>query len=184
MIDTFQWFVWPVDSELHEGFGWQAAGADSPQARRLQCLLAEARAAGVPTRVLFGILLDWARQLERLTQADAWHGKLSSAISATDAALYRPGEQAPKSLRFTLTAIEALEAGPDTETPALRAARLLASHALEIVWHDRETKPETAWDCAVSMLAAIADAVDPAELETTMTDCAQQAYVRLFPQCR
>jgi hypothetical protein len=71
MIDTFQWYVWPRVSDLHEEFPFGPVPADSPRARRLQCLIAEARAAGVPTRVLFGVLLDWARVLEKQTQHDA-----------------------------------------------------------------------------------------------------------------
>ena len=107
MIDAFQWYVWPPDSDLHEGFPFGPAPADSPQARRLQCLVTEARAAGVPTRVLFGVLLDWARVLEKQVLDDTWHGALSEAITITDAALYRLGEPIPKSLQRALDALDA-----------------------------------------------------------------------------
>jgi hypothetical protein len=182
VIDTFQWFVWPVNSDLHEGFPSAPAGADSPQARRLQCLFAEARAAGVPTRVLFSILLDWARLLERAATSDRWHAKLNEAITVTDAALDREGQPLPTALRRSLVALEALEAREGEETAVLRVARLLASHFDQLILRGGEADPETAWDGALLLLGAIGDVVEARELEAAMTECAHLAYKRLFPQ--
>jgi hypothetical protein len=182
MIDTFQWYVWPADSNLHEGFPFGPAPADSPQARRLQCLIAEARAAGVPTRVLFAVLLDWARVLEKQVQGDAWHGALREAITITDAALYRLGQPMPESLQRALDALDAAEEGQREQTPALRVANLLGTHYAELLGRGGEADPETAWDAAAVTLGALAEAVGPEASQPIMAKCAQLAYGRLFPQ--
>jgi len=182
MIDTFQWYVWPADSNLHEDFPFGPAPADSPQARRLQCLIAEARAAGVPTRVLFGVLLDWARVLEKQVQNDASHDALSEAITITDAALYRMGQTIPESLQRALESLDASEGAEPEQTPALRAAKLLGTLCAELLGRGAEADPETAWDAALVMLGALAQVVAPGALERAMADCAVLAYERLFPQ--
>lgn len=183
MIDVFQWFVWPAHSTLHEEFPCVAPAADSAQARRLQCLFAEARAGGVPTRVLFAIALDWARLLERVADADPWNAKLSETVSAADAALYRIHEPLPKSLLLPLVAIDGLETRSVDETPAFQVAKLLAGYALLLASPQREVEPETAWELALVLLGAIARSVATPALEATMRECAQRAYASLFPRC-
>jgi hypothetical protein len=120
----FQWYVWPI-SNLHEGFPFGPAPADSPQARRLQCLVAEARAAGVPARVLFGVLLDWARVVERHVQDDASHDALSQAITITDAALYRLGQPIPG--RFSLRSTRSMRPTAASLSTRRRSASRISS---------------------------------------------------------
>lgn len=182
MIDTFQWYVWPADSNLHEDFPFGPAPADSPRARRLQCLIAEARAAGVPTRVLFAVLLDWARVLEKQAEEDAWHDALSEAITITDAALYRLGQPIPESLQLALDALDSADRGEPQQTPALRVAKLLGTHYAELLGRGGEADPETAWDAALVTLGALAQTVPPGALEPVIAECARLAYERLFPQ--
>jgi hypothetical protein len=182
MLDTFQFLVWPPQSDLHEGFPFRAMPPDSPQARRLLCLVAEARAGGVPTRVLFKVFLDWARVLERHATADAWRDGLAQAITVMDATLERPSPPSPKSLQRAFETIDASEPGDDDETPALRVARLLGSHFGELLALGAEADPETAWDGALVTLAALAETAGPAKLEAAMTECALLAHAWLFPQ--
>jgi hypothetical protein len=145
-------------------------------------LIAEARAAGVPTRVLFGVLLDWARVLEKQTQHDAWHDALSDAIAITDAALYRQGQPVPESLQLALDAFDATGGSEPAQTPALRVAKLLGTHYAEVLGRGGEADPEAAWDAALVTLGALAEVVAPGALEPVMTECARLAYQRLFPQ--
>jgi hypothetical protein len=180
MIDAFQFYVWPPESDLHEDFPFGPMPVDSPQARRLLCLVAEARAAGVPTRVLFHILLDWARVLHRSAAGDAWRETLGQAVTAMDAALYRPEPPQPDSIQRAFAIIDAAEPGGTDDTPALRVARLLGSHFGELISRGAEADPETAWDAALLTLAAIAETVGPSATEAAMTDCAEVAYARLF----
>lgn len=182
MIDTFQWYVWPADSNLHEAFPFGPAPADSPQARRLLCLVTEARAAGVPTRLLFGVLLDWARVLEKQVLDDPWHGALSEAITITDAALYRQDQPIPASLQHMLDALDTTDSAEREHTPALRIATLLGSHYVELLDRRGEADPETVWDAALVTLGALAEVVVGGALEPTMAECALLAYERLFPQ--
>jgi hypothetical protein len=182
MIDAFQWFVWPAKSDLHEGFPFGTVPADSPQARRLQCLVAEARAAGVPTRHLFGLLLDWARVLEPLATRDAWRDALTDAIAVTDAAQYRFGKPLSEPMQAALNAIAAVEPTEEEDTGALQVAKLLVSHFAELVHRGGEADPETAWDAALVILSAIARACERDAIESAMHECAQVAHARLFPQ--
>ena len=184
MIDLFQWYVWPADSELHEAFPYGPAGANSPQARRLQCLFAEARAAGVSTRALFAIVIDWARVLDRTAPDDPWNAKLCESIAAADAALYRANNPLPKSLMLPLLAIDSLETDPIRETPTFRVAKLLATQILGLAAQPRELAPESAWEVALVVLAAIASTVEAQTREVVMIECAQRAYASLFPQCQ
>ena len=178
MIDAFQFFVWPPDSNLHEGFPSGPMPADSPQARRLLCVVAEARAAGVRTRVLFQLLLDWARVLERHAVADVCRDALGQAVFVMDATLYRPEPPSTEALQRALESIYAVEP-TDDDTPALRVATLLGDH-FELITRNAEADPETAWDGALVVLAAIAEAVGPTALESVMHDCAELAHNRLF----
>jgi hypothetical protein len=180
MIDTFQFLVWPPDSNLHEGFPFGPMPADSPRARRLLCLIAEARAAGVPTRTLFALLLDWAHVLERCANGDAWRDALGHAVAVMRTALAEPEASPLQSLQQAFAPIDEAEASGD-DTPTLRVARLLGGHFGELIAKGAEADPETAWDAALVTLAAIGEAVGPQAIESVMAECAQLAHRRLFP---
>lgn len=182
MIDTFQWFVWPADSNIHEGFPFVPLPADSPRARRLLCLMAEARAGGVPTKVLFSILLEWARVLEQHVLNDESRAALIDAITVTDAGLYQLGQPLSESLQHTLDSIDELEAPASGETAALRMARVLVTLFRELLARGGEADPETTWESALVALSSLAQAAAPDAFEPAINDCARLAYARLFLQ--
>jgi hypothetical protein len=170
-IDPSPLYLWPL-ADVIELF--PCVGADSPQARRLAVLLAEAQASGQHTAVL-RTLAEWARLLLSDVPPHAGRAALVGAIGAAEAVALRKGAALPNELRTLLTELSELEA---PALPAERAAVALASWTLAHVAAVVLTA-EQAWHTATDVLCAVAEqAGDTAD--ATIARCALRAHAALF----
>jgi hypothetical protein len=170
MLDVSPLFLWPLE-ELIEFLPLPTA--DSPKARRLSVLLAEARAAGTPAPAVFAVLLDRSRLLQA-SAGDQPAAVLAMAIAAAD----RIGRDDPSgTVVKELEEVRAAAAEPDH--PVALCAERLAARAqglLEAV----DMTPADAWHDANDLFAALA-ALTGEHAEELIDQCAQLAYARLFP---
>jgi hypothetical protein len=172
MMDPTPLYLWDAET-LDERDLIPAAAADSPQARRLAVLAAEAYAAGHGTA-----LLEWFGDVARVLLLDVpsspGHYALTRAIHATHAVLHG-SHLTDAELRLGLSRLCELD-GPDDSAEV--AAATLASWAYSHL-AGAYLSAEQAWQAATVLLAAVADASgeDP---EPTIARCAELAYARLF----
>ena len=170
MIDVSPLLLWPTDEVLEL---MPIDSADSPQARRLAVLAAEAQAAGHGTAVL-AWLCDLARVLLLDTPAPG-RAALVNAVLAAEAVAVRGEPPTPESRNLLVELCEP-EASPGNATEA--AACALAAWTLGVA--DRiPLGGEQAWHTATELLAIVAQAAGDAT-ETTIARCAELAYWRLF----
>jgi septum formation topological specificity factor MinE len=174
MIDVSSWLLFESDSELHELFPF--ACADSPRARRLQVLLAEARAAGVDAATITAAFTGWARVIARFVPADADRVLLAQATQLADGRRY--SEKTAETLKVALEL--ALESSDDDARPAALVAAIL--HRLTCdAKRRRELGPVAVWDDARELLAILAKLAG-ANAEAAIAECATIAYGLLFGQ--
>jgi septum formation topological specificity factor MinE len=172
MIDVSSWLLFDSDSELHELFPFPCA--DSPRARRLQVLVAEARAAGVDAAEITAAFVGWARVIARFVPADADRVLLELATQLADGLCAEPAAQ---DLRESLEL--AIESSDDARPAALVAAIL---HRLMCDAERRQDLAAVAvWDDARELLAILAKLAG-ANAEAAIAECATIAYGLLFRQ--
>jgi hypothetical protein len=186
MIDTSAYALWG-DDEICFGEGYDVGDeqADSPRARRLQVLIAEARAAGTPWRMIVRIFVDWIGVvlpgLPRGESRDVLQHEI--ACAETLLAGRMPTEGSRLDVRREL---EDLDRVPD-RGPARALAIFLNSVtdnlANDILKRDVDMElPHSgdAWIWAVEGLATI----DELGGEAAIARCAEIAYGHLFPSAR
>ena len=175
MIDVSPLLLWPADDVLEL---MPIESADSPQARRLAVLAAEAQAAGQCTPVL-AWLCDVARVLLLELAPGTARAALVNAVAAAEAVALR-SEPLPSEVRALL--VELCEREAPAESAVEAAASALAGWTLGVV--DRvPLATEQAWQTATELLAAVAQAAG-ATADPAIARCAELAYNRLFAPSR
>ena len=171
MIDVSPLLLWPAVDILEL---MPLETADSPRARRLAVLAAEAQAAGQGAAVL-AWFCDIGRLLLLELPCGPGRSALVIAVTASEAVAQR-GAPVPADVRHLLREICELEAPP--ASPAEAAADAIARSCLCVI--DRvHISAEQAWHTATELLAALAHvAGDTAD--AAIGRCAELAYKRLF----
>jgi hypothetical protein len=170
MLDVSPLFLWPLEDLLEL---LPLPTADSPQARRLAVLLAEARAAGTPPQTIFAVLLDWARLLQPFA-SDSPAALLAILMAAAGrmAAADQPGVGADD-------LEHARSAAADMDGPVALCAERLAARAQALL-EGVDLTPTDAWHDGNDLLAALATLTCD-RAEEIIDECAQLAYLRFFP---
>jgi hypothetical protein len=180
MIDTSAYALWSADDLSFTStacalpaFSIDDPQADSPRARRLQVLIAEARAAGTPWSTIIRIFVDWVGvalpELPRSESLNFLRGKLACADQL---------------MRGVIPAHSELYAEPRNRRPtSARSLAVALGGGLDLLAADIKSESESsaqdsaeAWTYAVALLATIADVGG----EPAIAKCAELAYRRLF----
>jgi hypothetical protein len=171
MIDVSPLLLWTADEVLEL---MPIDSADSPRARRLAVLAAEAQSAGHGAAVL-AWMCDVARALLLDVAPAAERAALMNAVLAAEAVVVRGEPLAPeaRSLLAELCEREAsLGSAAAAATSALAAWTLGVANRLPF-------SGVQAWHTATELLAVIAKAAGDVA-EPTIARCAELAYKRLF----
>ena len=170
-FDPSPLYLWPVDDAIEM---LPISAADSPRARRLAVLLAEAYEYGQCTAVL-RTLTGWARQLLHLLAPGApGRVELVATIQIADAVAQRRSEPLPAELRKLLHDI--ITQAP-LDHPTEHAARALA-HWIEADLNDTAVQADDAWSTATELLYTIS--VHATDVDEVFTRCASVAHGELF----
>jgi hypothetical protein len=175
MIDSSIFLLWedhiddPLISDSHED-----PYADYGRARRIQVLMAEARAGGTPWTTIARILLDWIGVVYRHLPRDPARHRLDKELG-----------DAEEILSGTVPPHTEAAPHPMMAPAALDLARIAFDVVDTIAYHIKNGTPDDgdpgavgAWMWSVETLAIVhqlggKDAIDK---------CANLAYARLFPR--
>lgn len=168
-VDPSPLYLWPI-TDVIELFPMD--GANSPQARRLAIVVAEAQAAGQATAVLC-TLTEWSRELlRRVPEGTPGRVELYGAALAAEALATREPDALPEAGRALCHEVAEISGA---ESPAERAAVELA-HWVAADYAGHVFTPEQTWQTATAILCAVHEQGGDAAIAR----CAALAHAGLF----
>jgi hypothetical protein len=174
--------IWQLDgSSLPDEIELAVSGplANSPRARRLQILLAEAVDGGAPGFAIMDVLCDWARHVERQLLPSRKDTKmLTSAIALAEQSSSTSSKKCVRAMGDLLEELGTTQ-GLEIDTPAVGTAMVLLEAAMNFE-AGRDVGGEFGWMVGARILGAFSLLVPASRLDDWMKTFAASAYIHLF----